>query len=57
MVKKVDKYIILRERESALNPVYWNPVVQTSKKTAEIYGKVLIKEFRVSFISLYIFNF
>lgn len=42
-----EEYIIIRDRESALNPVYWNSVLQTSEKVLKIYGKALSKEFNI----------
>lgn len=35
---KKEKYIILRERESMLTPLYWNTVSQTSQKTKQFFG-------------------
>ncbi len=37
--KKEEKFIIPRTREHCLSPVYWNPVLHTSKFVEKNYGK------------------
>ncbi|MFA5931450.1 MAG: PEP-utilizing enzyme [archaeon] len=42
-----EKYFFARERPWLFNPVYWNPVVQTSKEIEAIYGTFLSVEWNI----------